>query len=132
MDDAHFKISTSTKLVCIPVDYIVLVEACGNYCDIYLPGNVKITVTFQLGQIINMIKEQLPNFKHLFARVGKSMVVNSNYVVDIDLTSKTIMLVDPKFHKYDRKASRDALKDIKEQIEQREKLFEQRKQQKSL
>ena len=128
MVNTHLKIVTSTRLVRIPVNYIVLIEAEGNYCDIYLHGKTIITVTLQLGQVIALIQEQLPDFKHLFARVGKSMVVNANYIIDIDLTSKSILLVDHKFIKYDRNASRDALKQIKDQLEQREKLLEQRKQ----
>lgn len=144
MVNTHLKIVTSTRLVRIPVDYIVYIEADGNYCKIYLQDNLLgknniITVTAQLGQIIAIIQEQLPDFKHIFARVGKSMVVNANYIVDIDLTSKNILLVDHMFNKYDKKASRDALKQIKDQLEQREKLLEQReklleqqKQQKSL
>ena len=126
MVNTHLKIVTSTRLVRIPVNYIVLIEADGNYCYIYLHGKTKITVTLQLGQVIAMIKEQVPELTYIFARVGKSMVVNANYIIDIDLTSKKILLVDHKFITYDKSASRDALKQIKEQLEQREKLLEQR------
>ena len=137
MVNTHLKIVTSTRLVRIPANYIVYIKARANYCDIYLLGNQQgkdniITVTWQLGQIITMIQEQLPDFTYMFARVGKSLVVNANYIVDIDLISKIMILVDHKFNKYDVKASRDALKQIKEQLEQREKILEQRKQQKSL
>lgn len=143
MINTHLKIVASTRLVRIPVNYIVYIEAKANYCDIYLQSspqgkNNVITVTWQLGQIIALIQEQLPDFTYMFARVGKSLVVNANYIVDIDLTSKIMILIDHKFNKYDLKASRDALKQIKEQLEQREKileqrkLLEQRKQQKSL
>lgn len=131
MVNRHLNIVSSSRLVRIPVNYIVYIEADGNYCDIYLHGNIIINVTLQLGQVITQIQEQLPDFKHLFARVGKSMVVNSNYIVDIDLIEKNILLVDSKYHQYSKKASRDALKEVKEQLEQRVQQI-QREQQKSL
>lgn len=131
MVNRHLKILSSTRLVRIPFNYIVLIEADGNFCDIYLLGDIKIQVTLQLGQMVTLIQEQLPDFKHLFARVGKSIVVNSNYIIDIDLTKKKILLIDYKHNKYIKDASRDALKEVKEQLEQREQQI-QREQQKSL
>ncbi len=131
MVNRHLNIVSSSRLVRIPFNYIVLIEADGNFCDIYLLGDIKIQVTLQLGQMVTLIQEQLPDFKHLFARVGKSIVVNSNYIIDIDLTKKKILLIDYKHNKYIKDASRDALKEVKEQLEQREKQI-QREQQKSL
>ena len=132
MGNAHLFISTSTELVRIPVTSIVLIEAAGNYCDIYLHGGTVVTVTYQLGQIVTYITEKLPDYKHMFARVGKSLVVNANCVINIDLTAKSITLVDDKYIKQVRKASRDSLKQIKEQLEAREQLLEQRAQRMSI
>ena len=119
MASTHLIISNSTELLRIAACRIICIKADGNYCDIYQLGNIKKTVTLQLGQIQDKLIEQLPEFKNDFARVGKSLIVNINYVYNINLTTQTLVLIDDKSNRYEDNASKDALKDLKERIEKK-------------
>ena len=119
MANTHLIISNSTELVRIAANRIICIKAEGNYCDIYQLGNIKKTVTLQLGQIQDKLIEQLPEYVNDFARVGKSLIVNINYVYNINLTTQKLVLMYDKASSYEDKASREALKDLKERIEKR-------------
>ena len=120
MANAHLIISNSTELLRIAVCQIMCIKADGNYCDIYQVGKIKKTVTLQLGQIQEKLIEQLPEYKNDFARVGKSLIVNINYVYNINLTSQSLVLIDDKSNRYEDSASKEALKGLKERIEKKE------------
>ena len=66
-------------------------------------------------------------FLHLktnsFVRVGKSLIVNKKYIYVINISSQELLLSGSRLNvEFKLKASKDALKDLKEQIEQETKL----------
>ena len=77
-------------------------------------------VTFQLGQIERMIAEQLPELSHNFVRIGKSLIVNLHYVYYIQVPKQQLILVDNQQNRYTLSASKEALKALKELIENNE------------
>ena len=52
-------ISTTTDLVRIAPEKIVFISSDGNYCNLVQADNETRMLTFQLGQVENMIREQL-------------------------------------------------------------------------
>jgi DNA-binding LytR/AlgR family response regulator len=64
---------------------ILYIQADGNYCDIYLAdGSVLNTLTYQRAEIAKMMDEQIPeNIRKRFVLVGKSYMVNTDYVLRI-------------------------------------------------
>ena len=74
-------------------------------------------VTFQLGQIEHMIADQLPELSKHFVRIGKSLIVNLNYVYYIHVPKQQLILVDGQHNRYTLSASKEALKALKELIE---------------
>ncbi len=73
-------------------------------------------MTFQLHYFV----EALDKLKDkLFVRVGKSLIVNKNYVYSINLTSQDLKLMDHRMvQSFRLKASKNALKDLKTILEQ--------------
>ena len=134
-----FIIKTSTLLMRVAVDEIVYVKADGNYCDLVLINGRSRKMTFQLHHFEDNFK--LLKNADLFVRVGRSLIVNRQYVQVIDLIDQTITfggkhltreprIDNPHAHRPDRdeevgvgrdiymvKVSRDALKLFKEQLE---------------
>ena len=112
----RLKISTSIGLYRIPTEDIAYIEASGNYCDVCLFNGERVTMTFQLHYFVDalaQLKEQI------FARVGKSLIVNKNFVYSINLASQDLRLMDHRMHKDFRlKASKEALKELKTILEQ--------------
>ena len=134
-----FIIKTSTLLMRVAVDEIVYVKADGNYCDIVLINGRSRKLTFQLHHFEDNFK-RLKN-ADMFIRVGRSLIINRQYVQIIDLIDQTIvfggkhLMREPRTDNphawrpgreeesnmvrdiYTIKVSRDALKQLKEQLE---------------
>ena len=110
------KISTSTELVRVQTEDIVFVQADGNYSDLYLFNGKPHKMTFKL-HFFDEVFQKLKN--NIFVRVGKSLIVNKNYIYVINITSQELLLSGSHLRgDFKLKASRDALKEIKALIEQ--------------
>ena len=110
------KISTSTELVRIQTEDIVFVQADGNYSDVYLFNGKPHKMTFKL-HYFDEVFQKLRN--NVFVRVGKSLIVNKNYIYIINLTAQELMLSGSSLKgEFKLKASKDALKELKILMEQ--------------
>ena len=110
------RISTSTELVKVATDEIVYVRADGNYSDLVLTNGKSRKMTFQL-HFFDEVFQQLQN--NMFARVGRSLIVNKRYIHVINLTEQ-ILIFSGQQIKGDIKpvnVSREALKQLKELLE---------------
>lgn len=109
------RISTSTEHVRVQSDDIILVHADGNYSQLMLYTGKKHTMTFQL-HYFNEIFQKLKN--NPFIRVGRSLIVNKNYIYLVNLPEQKMILTGGKLDdEYELKASKDALKELKAQLE---------------
>ena len=112
------RISTSTELVRVATDEIVYVRADGNYSDLVLTNGKSRKMTFQL-HFFDEVFQQLQN--NMFARVGRSLIVNKRYIHVINLTEQILVFSGQQI-KSDIKTdnvSREALKQLKELQEQK-------------
>ena len=110
-------ISTATDLVRVAPDKIVYISSDGNYCNLMLTDNETRLITFQLGQVEAMIEEQLGPEKIMFARIGRGLIINSNYIYYINIQSQKLILSDNDHFTHTVSASKDALKLLKERLE---------------
>lgn len=109
------RISTSTELVRVQTDDIVFVHADGNYSEVLLYNGKKHTMTFQLHFFDETFQRLKNNF---FVRVGRSLIVNKNYIYLINLTEQRMILTGGKLDgEYEVKASKEALKELKAKLE---------------
>lgn len=135
-----FRIKTSTLLMRVAVDEIVYVKADGNYCDLVLINGRSRKMTFQLHHFEDNFK--LLENADMFIRVGRSLIVNRQYVQVIDLIDQVVIFGGKHLQRvptaedlkprsanslqslserdiYTVKVSREALKTLKEQLEKR-------------
>ncbi len=99
-----------------PTEDIAYIEASGNYCDVHLFNGEVVTMTFQLHYFVEALNKLQRNF---FTRVGKSLIVNKNFVYAINIPDQNLKLMDHRMNKGFRlKASKDALKELKTTLEQ--------------
>lgn len=117
MDTAYLIISSATDLVRVAAGHIVCVTSDGNYSTIVQTGNEMRVVTTQLGQLERMIADQLPELGRTFVRIGKSLIINLNYVHYICIPKQQLVLVDSLQTRHVFTASREALRALKELIE---------------
>lgn len=108
-------IITATELVRLQTDHIVFIMADGNYSDVYLVNGKKRTMTFKLKFFDDFFQRLKSN---TFVRVGKSMIVNKQYIYIINPSEQEIILSRPELSKeFLLKASKEALRELKSQME---------------
>ena len=91
---------------------IICIEADGNYCNLHLSNGNEYLLSFQLGQVENIIKEQLSYTNHSFVRVGKSLIINMDELICVNITKQTIGMNQPSGEKILFNASWEALKKL--------------------
>lgn len=108
---AWLRISTKTEFYRIQTDDIVYIEADGNYCDIHLYNGKFHKLTFKL----HYFDEYFQSLKDCeFLRVGKSIIINKQYIHIIDLTRNELSLTGGRLQEVIRmNASHEALQNLK-------------------
>lgn len=108
---------TSTELLRVPVDAVVYITADGNYSAIKMADGSDYVLTLQLGQIEKRIAEMVDSDDNRFIRIGKSLIVNREFITFINPSRQKLTLSDGRTFRHDLSASREALKALKELIE---------------
>ena len=93
-------------------DQVICIEADGNYCNLHLSNGNEYLLSFQLGQVESIIKEQLSYSNHSFVRVGKSLIINMDELICVNITKQTLEMNQPSGEKLLFNASREALKEL--------------------
>lgn len=115
-----FTFTNSSELVRVPSDAIVYIAASGNYSSIKVADGCEYLLTLQLGQMERRIAEMSGPDDKRFVRIGKSLIVNREYIVFINPNRQKIVLSDCRMFHHELSASRDALKALKEYLEREE------------
>lgn len=108
---------TSTELIRVPADAVVFVTADGNYSAITMADGSSYVLTLQLGQIEKRISEMVDNGDNRFIRIGKSLIINREFITFVNPSRQKLTLSDGRSFRYEVSASREALKALKELIE---------------
>lgn len=110
-------ISKGTELFRIPADRLVYAKAEGNYSTVVTQDNRKTMVSLQLGQIEDLIGDQLGDEGNNFVRLGRGLVINTDFIFSIDTTKQRIVLSDCHGCYHDLPASREVLINFKAYLE---------------
>lgn len=113
----YLVISTASDLVRIKGKHIVFISSDGNYSTIVMTNNETRLVTMQLGHLEHLISEQLQPSDKTFIRIGKSLIINQDYIYYINIPKQQLILSDGKYAMHSVSASREALKQVKDFIE---------------
>lgn len=112
--------SSSTEIIRIPTDAVIYITADGNYSSIHTVDGEYFVLTLQLGQIERRLAEMLDKDDHRFIRIGKSLIVNRDYIAFIHPVRQKMILSDCRNFKHEVSASKEALKALKELLEKEE------------
>jgi len=113
-------ISNANELIRIPAVSLVYIASDGNYSDIYTRNKEKYTVTVQLGAIEELIHTQFHINGDRIVRIGKSLIINMDFVTYINPSRKQIILSDSHTFKFTLEASKEALRELKKHFEENE------------
>ena len=115
-------IKNKSEVLYLRLSNILYIQADGNYCDIYLAdGGVLNTLTYQRAEIAKMMDEQIPeDIRKRFVLVGKSYMVNTDYVLRIQPSKQLLTFMVNQFgttRKVSIKVTTKALTKLAEEME---------------
>lgn len=110
-------ISKGTELLRLPPERLVYISSEGNYSNIITIDNRKRLVAFQLGQLEDIIGDQLGDGGSNFLRLGRGLIINIEYVHFIDIAKQELILSDCTGCYHELSASREVLIKLKAYIE---------------
>ena len=102
-------------------DKIVYILADGNYSEFYQVDKNKNVLVLQLGKVEEEIDQQLGAEASAFIRIGKSYIINRNYIYHIKVQKKELVLSDMATFSYTLSPSKEALRSLKEHIDKTDK-----------
>lgn len=109
----HIVISKGTEFLRVPADRLMYVSSDGNYSNVVTLDGEKRLVSLQLGQIEDLIADQLGEHGVNFLRLGRSLIINVDYIYLIDIAKQQLILSDCTGSKHDLTASREVLIKLK-------------------
>lgn len=110
-------ISKGTELLRFPIDLLVYIESDGNYSYVVTHDGRKALVTMQLGQLEDILNSQLGDNVNNIVRLGRGLIINTNYVHQIDIARQRLVLSDCDGCWHELSASRIALTQLKTLID---------------
>jgi DNA-binding LytR/AlgR family response regulator len=110
-------ISKGTELLRIPADRLMFVSSDGNYSNITTEDGSTKLVTLQLGQIEDILQDQLSDADSNFLRLGRSLIINTNYIYFIDVSKQELVLSNCRGSYHVLSASREVLVKLKAYME---------------
>ncbi|MBR4871977.1 MAG: LytTR family transcriptional regulator DNA-binding domain-containing protein [Alistipes sp.] len=106
-------IPTSIDMVRIAPENIVYIASDGNYSTLMQADNEVRMLSYQLGQVEEMIHTQLGSEGNPFIRIGKSLIINSIYTYYINIPKQKLILSDVSSFSHSVTASKESLRELK-------------------
>ena len=110
-------ISKGTEFLRIPADHLVFISADGNYSNVVTRDGKSALVSFQLGQVEDLIADQLGDGGGQFIRLGRGLIINIHFVYRIDIATQQLVLYDCNGCYHEQSASREVLIKLKAYME---------------
>lgn len=113
----YIVISKGTEFLRVPSDRLMYVSSDGNYSNVVTLDGEKRLVALQLGQIEDLIGDQLGDHGGNFVRLGRALIINTDYIYFIDIAKQQLILSDCAGSRHVLTASREALIKLKNYME---------------
>lgn len=112
-------ISNTIELLRLSALDIFAIQADGNYSKVILTDGTNQLISMQLGQVEELLKEQLGDGSMLFVRIGRPVIINLEYLYMINLTKQEMILRSGDGRQVAFNASRKALQQLKQFVEEK-------------
>ena len=116
--DRYLIIKTRDELIRIKINDILYIEADRNYTKLMLTEGIQFTFAINLGKIEEMFERQIHDSKSMLIRIGKSYIINKNYILQINLPRQKLLLLPPSGKPRELIIPKEPLKGLKEALEQ--------------
>ncbi len=116
--DRYLIIKTRDEFLRLRINDILYLEADRNYTKLLLTEGIQFTFAINLGKIEEMLENQILDSKSTLLRVGKSYIINKNYILQINLPRQKLLLLTPGSKPRELIIPKEPLKTLKEMLEQ--------------
>ena len=116
--DRYLIIKTRDEFLRLRINDILYLEADRNYTKLLLTEGIQFTFAINLGKIEEMLENQILDSKSTLLRVGKSYIINKNYILQINLPRQKLLLLTPGSKPRELVIPKEPLKTLKEMLEQ--------------
>ena len=116
--DRYLIIKTRDELLRMRISNILYLEADRNYTKLLLTEGIQFTLAINIGKIERMLDTQASDSGSQLVRVGKSYIINKNYILQINLPKQKLLLLVPGSKPRELIVPREPLKALKESLEQ--------------
>ena len=107
-------LSLAGELIRVLPERIVYIESDGNYSTLILHDKLQQVFSFNLSHFQQIIEKQLKADASRFIRVGKSTIINRDYIYKINPGKQQLVLSDSRLNEaFTLTASKEALKQLK-------------------
>lgn len=113
----HIVISKGTELLRVPASRLMYISSDGNYSHVVTQDGKERLVSLQLGQIEDIIGDQLGDTGGNFLRLGRGLIINTDYIYLIDVARQQLILSDCAGSWHELSASREVLVKLKAYVE---------------
>ena len=111
-------ISSINELIRVCPERIVYITSDGNYSMMVLHDKTEHLFSFNLSHFQQIIEKQMKAEASLFIRIGKSLIINREYIYEINIGKQKLILSDMKIkYTFALSASKEALKQLKTLLE---------------
>jgi len=115
--DKYLIIKTRDEFLRIRINDILYLEADRNYTKLLLTEGIQFTFAINIGRIEEMFENQVVESKKMLIRVGKSFIINKNYILQINLPKQKLLLLTPGGKPRELVVSKEPLKGLKDMLE---------------
>lgn len=111
-------ISNTNELVRMRAERIIYVQSDGNYSTFVLNDKTEQVFTMNLARSMDVLEQQLGREAQRFIRIGKSLIVNSQYIYRVNVQRQHLVMSDlTENQAFTLQASREALRQLKSLLE---------------
>lgn len=110
-------LNTRDELLVIDLDKIAFFQANGNYTQMTYTDGESHLLSVGLAKAEELIRLTWPaDIPSPFVRLGRSLMINQNYLTEISIMKQRIVLSDHDGHAYPLSVPKPLLKDYKDRI----------------
>lgn len=107
-------INSRDELLRVQLNRIVYIESDGNYSNLVLSNTNKHLLGINLLSFQKLLEAQLGSSAEQFIRIGKSLIINREYIYCVNLLKQKLVMTVPGFeHSFTLSASKESLKNLK-------------------
>ena len=106
--------NTRDELIKVKLGRVAYFEADSNYCHVHFINGAKATLLTSLVNIEQLLSKHFQKNSSNFIRIGKKVIVNSNFIFQINIARQKLILSDfISTNIVELNISKEALKNLK-------------------